>query len=129
MNYMKKQSIGCDIEDIDRFRGDNLQNNKFLDRIFTAGEQRYCFSFQDPAPHLAVRFCAKEAIIKAFYSLNHKPPSYLSIEIKNANNGVPYVILYPEKDKPEWIKDIEVQISLSHSNTMAMGISIIIKTE
>jgi holo-[acyl-carrier protein] synthase len=34
-------------------------------RLFTEGELDYCRSFQDPLPHLAARFAAKEAASKA----------------------------------------------------------------
>ncbi len=36
-----------------------------IDRIFTAGEKAYAFSKKNPAPHLAARFAAKEAFLKA----------------------------------------------------------------
>ena len=34
-------------------------------RIYTEGELAYCRSHQDPLPHLAARFAAKEAAFKA----------------------------------------------------------------
>ena len=34
-------------------------------RLFTAGERDYCLRQKDPAPHLAARFAAKEAFLKA----------------------------------------------------------------
>lgn len=36
-----------------------------VDRIFTAGEKAYALARKDPAPHLAARFAAKEAFLKA----------------------------------------------------------------
>lgn len=58
--------IGVDLVDVTRFRR-LLDEGKtgVLDRIFTEGEKLYCLTKKDPAPHLAVRFAAKEAFLKA----------------------------------------------------------------
>ena len=63
-------SIGTDIEDISRFdKYAKDKNEPFVQRIFTENEIAYCFSFKNPAPHLAVRFSAKESVYKALCSL------------------------------------------------------------
>lgn len=56
--------IGVDIEEVARFAKKNKESG-FLKRIFTENELDYCFSKDDPSLHLAARFCAKEAVIKA----------------------------------------------------------------
>ncbi|MEK6608180.1 MAG: holo-ACP synthase [Myxococcota bacterium] len=38
---------------------------RFLDRVFSRAEQRYCLAFAEPAAHFAARFAAKEALYKA----------------------------------------------------------------
>lgn len=40
-------------------------DQRFLDRVFSPGEQEYCRRFHDPAPSYAARFAAKEAFYKA----------------------------------------------------------------
>ena len=58
--------IGIDIEDINRFKKYSLKKDlDFLKTIYSENELEYCFSKKSPAKHLAVRFCAKEAFIKA----------------------------------------------------------------
>jgi len=58
--------IGVDIEDISRFRNLDFEENKnFYEKIFTKNEIEYCLRKKDPYPSFAVRFCAKEACIKA----------------------------------------------------------------
>ena len=49
---MNEIFIGCDIEDISRFRN-IIKNgsNKIFDKIFTKEEQKYCNSKPDPAVH------------------------------------------------------------------------------
>ena len=66
-------SNGIDIEDISRFEGKTLETDlKFLSRIFTQNELNYCFSFGNPAPHLAARYCAKEATVKALSNIYNR---------------------------------------------------------
>ena len=40
-------------------------DERFLQRVFTAGEISYCRRRRDPVPHFAARFAAKEAGLKA----------------------------------------------------------------
>lgn len=58
--------LGVDLARIDRFRR-LLEADKLavVDRIFTVGEKAYALARKDPAPHLAARFAAKEAFLKA----------------------------------------------------------------
>lgn len=58
--------IGLDASDIPRI-AQTLQRfgDRFLRRVFTEGEIAYCTRHRDPAPHLAARFAAKEAAMKA----------------------------------------------------------------
>ncbi len=59
-------SVGIDATDIPRV-ADALRRfgDRFLQRVFTADEIAYCTRYRDPAPHLAARFAAKEAAMKA----------------------------------------------------------------
>lgn len=56
---------GTDLARIERFRKFLEPGNRLLERIFSADERRYALEKQDPAPHLAARFAAKEAFVKA----------------------------------------------------------------
>lgn len=58
--------VGTDLVRIGRFR-DFLHKEKtaLIDRLFTSGEKAYALARKDPAPHLAARFAAKEAFLKA----------------------------------------------------------------
>jgi len=58
--------IGVDLCRVERFRT-FLREGKtgVIDRIFTEGEKGYSLPKKDPAPHLAARFAAKEAFLKA----------------------------------------------------------------
>lgn len=110
--------IGCDIEDISRFLG---KSKEFLDKIYTKSELDYCMKFSNPSSHLAVRFCAKEAVIKAFSSI-YKISSYKKIEILNASDGAPYVNILIDE-----LKEYKISISLSHEKQKAMAAAIVYK--
>ncbi len=59
-------SVGIDATDIHRIQ-ETFQRygDRFLQRVFTADEIAYCLRRRNPAPHLAARFAAKEAAMKA----------------------------------------------------------------
>ena len=58
--------IGIDIEEIARVEDLAARyGQRFIGRIFTDGEARYCLRRRAPAQHLAARFSAKEAAMKA----------------------------------------------------------------
>lgn len=106
-------SIGVDIEDIKRFEG---KSQKFLDRVYTKAEQNYCLSKKLPAKHFAVRFCAKEALIKALNALNLAHPSLNEIEIYHKKNGCPAIKLLNNLDN-----GLTFELSLSHDRTKAIA--------
>lgn len=57
--------IGTDLACSERFRKFLDPGNKVLERIFSVEERRYSLQKRDPVPHLAARFAAKEAFLKA----------------------------------------------------------------
>jgi holo-[acyl-carrier protein] synthase len=59
--------LGTDLARVSRFRR-FVEAGKvaLLERLFTADERAYALAKADPAPHLAARFAAKEAGMKAF---------------------------------------------------------------
>jgi phosphopantetheine--protein transferase-like protein len=82
--------IGTDIENIDRFTGSSFfQNSALVKRIFTQHEQDYCFPKKTAAPYLAVRYCGKEAIVKALASFGGANVRYTDIEIITNSKDTP----------------------------------------
>jgi len=60
------RGIGVDVVKVDRlFQSLERFGARMEARLFTAGELEYCRRHQDPIPHLAARFAAKEALFKA----------------------------------------------------------------
>lgn len=120
MKSFNNLGIGVDLELISRFKNlHRKKNNKFLNKIFTKREMDYCFSKKTVARHLAARFTAKEAIIKALSSLSEKAPAFNEIEIFNNANGVPTATL----------KKYNIKISLSHCRDKAMALALVKKVK
>lgn len=114
--------LGVDIEDNSRFENkDRVNDKKFLEKIFTSSELDYCFSKSKPAPHLCVRFCAKEAVIKALTYKNIKHSKLNDIEVYLGEYGEPYVRILDER-----LSNINFSISLSHDNTKSIAVAQII---
>jgi holo-[acyl-carrier protein] synthase len=88
--------VGTDIVEVARIKS-ILQRyqDRFLNRIFTPNEQAYCLKYQEPAPHLAGRFAAKEAVVKALGTGFKYGLTWLDIEICHDSEGKPCVIVSP----------------------------------
>jgi len=57
---------GIDVVEIARVaRALGRHGERFAARVFAPGEREACARFARPAPHLALRFAAKEALMKA----------------------------------------------------------------
>ena len=106
-------AIGVDIEDINRFEG---KSEEFLDRIFTPLELEYCMKYSKPQSHLAVRFCAKEAVVKTLTALGILHVSYNEFEIYHNENQCPQIRILKKLEK-----NIVFQVSLSHDRTKAIA--------
>lgn len=106
-------AIGVDIEDINRFEG---KSEEFLNRIFTPLELEYCMKYSKPQSHLAVRFCAKEAVVKALTALGILHVSYNEIEVYHNENQCPQIRILKKLEK-----NIAFQVSLSHDRTKAIA--------
>lgn len=115
---MKK--IGVDIEDISRFEN---KSQEFLDRIYTKLEQEYCLSKVKPESHFAVRFCAKEAVVKALNSMDLNHPQLNQIEVYHNKNKAPQIKL-PDSNEYD---NLDIELSLSHDKTKAVAFVIIEK--
>ncbi len=107
--------VGIDIIEIERIKKsvDKL-GSKFLDKIYTELEKQYSLSKANKYQHLAARFAAKEAIIKALSSIYNEGFRWKDIEIFNEPSGMPKVKL---SGKLESLinSEMDLKISMSHS--------------
>jgi len=115
---MNNFGIGVDCVDIHRF---NNRKENFLRKVFTKLEREYCINKSKPEQHFAGKFAAKEAVVKALYSLNC-PITVTEIEILNDIEGRPYV-----KVVQSFADNFDIKISLSHSDNTAIAFAIAIQ--
>jgi holo-[acyl-carrier protein] synthase len=95
---------------------------RFLQRVFTAGEIDYSKSMKYPARHLAARFAAKEAVSKAFGTGIGKSMGWKDIDVRRKESGEPYVVLEGgAKELAGERKVLKVSITLSHTEHHAMA--------
>ena len=82
--------VGIDLVKIDRMKEVvEKWGQRFLERVFTAGEISYCYEKKNPYLSLSVRFAAKEALIKAIGSAG--PVALTDIEVINVDTGKPFL--------------------------------------
>jgi len=113
--------IGIDLIKIARMKDvADKWGKKFLERVFTENETSYCYERKEPYLSLAVRFAAKEALIKAIGSEIFVPLT--DIEITNFKNGKPSI--KPKGRLEEFFKEKSIKhchLSLSHEKEFGIA--------
>ena len=115
-------SIGTDIVQISRIKKALETNkNKFLNKIFTEEEIKYCNSYSDPHVHFSGKYAGKESVKKALLSINIcEQISMSDIQVLNRQDKSPYIII-------DNLNDIKFNISISHDGDYAIAFVIIEK--
>lgn len=92
---MEVIGIGVDLVDVERFKAALARwDRRFVDRLFTSGEQAYCDATAQPWIHYAARFAAKEAVSKAFATGIGARLRWLDIDVvRDPVSGAPSVRL------------------------------------
>ncbi|MDX6606526.1 MAG: holo-[acyl-carrier protein] synthase [Solirubrobacterales bacterium] len=108
--------IGIDLIEIERVERALERRPRLADRLFTPGELAYARERARPGRHLAARFAAKEAVIKAL------------------GQGVPLREIEVEAGEPPQVRlhgraaevagDSDIAISLTHSRETAAAVAI-----
>jgi holo-[acyl-carrier protein] synthase len=81
--------VGIDLVDVPAFEARFAGRDDVLAGIFTAGELTYCHRQPKPWPHLAARFAAKEALLKALTSGLTGEMRWHDIEVTRDPAGTP----------------------------------------
>jgi holo-[acyl-carrier protein] synthase len=120
------RGVGVDIIEVARIRGAVERfGERFLQRILRPAEIAYCQSFKDPAPHLAARFAAKEAVSKAFGTGIGAALGWQDMELAHHPGGQPYLILHDGgRELLAARGGGEVQLSLSHTANYGAAVAV-----
>lgn len=119
--------VGIDIIEVARIAASYEKfGERFLNRILHPAEIAYCLTHKTPAPFLAARFAAKEAISKAFGTGIGAQLGWHDMEVGRKKSGEPFVILHGNGEK--LLKERNgriVLISLSHTQAHATAVAIL----
>lgn len=109
------KGTGIDIIEISRIEK-NIQNQAFLDKVYTKNEQEYILSRGNSAQTAAGVFAAKEAVSKA---LGTGISSFTDLEVMHTKAGQPYM---------EY-NGYNIMLSISHCKEYAVANAIVMESE
>jgi holo-[acyl-carrier protein] synthase len=119
--------VGIDIIEVARIQASHEKfGERFLNRILHPDEIKYCLSHRVPAPFLAARFAAKEAISKAFGTGIGAKLGWHDMEVRRRESGEPFVVLHGGGEKLLQERNARVVlISLSHTQAHAAAVAVL----
>ncbi|MFT3662932.1 MAG: holo-ACP synthase [Gordonia sp. (in: high G+C Gram-positive bacteria)] len=122
--------IGLDVVDVTAFAAQLEQAGSNMQMGFRVGERRDAAARSgDPARHLAVRWAAREAVIKAWSSSRFAQTPILpetavnDVEIITDNWGRPKVRLHG--DLAKYLSNVKIHLSLTHDGDTAAAVAIL----
>lgn len=120
---------GVDIIETNRIKELSARwGDSFLKRIFTDQELSYSRRKKFCDQHLAARYAAKEAVLKAFGDKKSKLISWKDIEVKNVWSGRPTIELKRSAEKLKNKLGIEdIVLSIAHTKEYAVAGAILLK--
>lgn len=111
--------------EIERVRRAIEKNPRFLTRVYTEQEIRYCQGKADAWQSFAARFAAKEAVSKAL-GTGIGPVGLQEIEVVKGASGQPQIALRGKARQLAQSRNIQrVHISLSHSKAYAIATAVL----
>jgi holo-[acyl-carrier protein] synthase len=118
--------IGTDIIEIKRVEKMVARGRQYLETIFTEKEMDYCDARARKSEHYAVRYAAKEAVLKALGTGWRGGLAYADIEITNEESGKPKILVRGEVKKYfDQYQIRQTSISLSHTRDIAIAVIIL----
>jgi holo-[acyl-carrier protein] synthase len=119
--------IGIDIIEVARIAASYERfGEKFAQRILLPDEIAYCLTHKNPAPFLAARFAAKEAISKAFGTGIGAALGWRDMEIRRKESGEPFVVLHGRGGELFQIRGAkQLLVSLTHTEHYAAATAVL----
>jgi holo-[acyl-carrier protein] synthase len=123
--------IGIDLVENDRLeRIINKWGSKFLKRVYSPGEIKYCGKHAQSSIHYGARFAAKESFLKALGIGLGGGVKLKDIEVVNDEKGKPVLKLSREAKIEIKRREIEtIHLSLTHTKQYASAFVILEKKE
>lgn len=122
--------LGIDATDIPRVAAlVERYGDRFLRRVFTDGEIAYCTRRRNPVPHLAGRFAAKEAAMKALGTGQTRDVLWKDIEVVR-DDGPPQLRFHGGAARRA--ADMHVNktlLTITHSDALAVAQVMLLASE
>ncbi len=114
---------GIDIAEVPRIAASIARfGDRFLQRIFTEGEIRYCDAKANRAERYAARFAAKEAAMKALGTGWNYGVRWRDIEVSRKPGGRPTLLFHGKAAEfAAKLKATNVALSLTHTAEEAIA--------
>ncbi len=126
---MSVLGLGVDIVEIDRMQAALTRRPRLKERIFSAEERRYCEKRSRPEVHYALRFAAKEAVLKAL-GTGFKGMRFCDVEVVREASGRPVPVLSgAAAERAAELGVIEMHLSLSFTHTTAVASAVAITAD
>ena len=121
---MSVVGLGADVVEVGRMRVALDRTSSLAERLFSDDERAYAFEQHDPAKSLAVRFAAKEAVMKAL-GVGLGDIDFHDVEVIRRDDGAPQLhvggragALAAQRGITRWL------LSLSHTDSTALAVVI-----
>ncbi len=126
---MSVLGLGVDIVEIERMQAALARRPKLKERIFSAEERRYCDKRSRPEVHYALRFAAKEAVLKAL-GTGFRGMRFCDVEVTREASGRPVPVLSGRAaERARELGVIEMHLSLSFTHTTAVASAVAITAD
>ncbi|MDE3106102.1 MAG: holo-ACP synthase [Acidobacteriota bacterium] len=119
--------IGTDLIETERIATSITRyGNRFLHRVFTAGEIAYCQQRKNAVESFAARFAAKEAGAKALGTGISRGVQWREIEVVRKPGHRPMLVWHGRAAERAATMGIEhTHLSLTHSRTTSMAVVVL----
>jgi holo-[acyl-carrier protein] synthase len=120
--------LGVDIVEIGRMATALTRHPAMRERLFSAEERAYCDKRNKPEIHYALRFAAKEAVLKAL-GTGFAGMRFTDVEVVRDAGGRPTPRLSGRaREVADELGIVELHLSLSYTHTTAVASAVAITT-
>lgn len=118
--------LGVDIVEIDRMRDALARRPRMKERLFSDEERAYCDGRNKPEIHYAMRFAAKEAVLKAL-GTGFSGMRFRDVEVLRDERGRPTPKLSgraAEVAEAAGVVEMHLSLSFTHATAVASAVAI-----
>ena len=119
--------LGVDIVEVDRMAALLERSPTFPEQVFSPEERAYCNRKANSATHYALRFAAKEAVVKALGTGFAEGIWVRDIEVERSKSGKPLVKLTGralEVARERGVREFSLSLSYTHNTAVACALAI-----